>query len=362
MMDPQQEYFDTFGSWMITRLLRDMAQDQAQLKSPLRAFLAQFYEDMLANPGDYAIPAELFKNFFARVTLTPDETAQHEALKAARMRVRKVVFSYLEFLFELGKSGDTVEATGNLQIPSGEFDRLMSTAVKKSKNRNFLNVFERNGLSFVLGESVDVSNLIYPGMPAALVRFSQACGRVKEFDFYLFRRCDFAVFEGKTGPTIMDALNLVPMPFQARVAETDTRLLQMKFKREIFVDGGDMTYRLRYSRKSDQVVYWVRILETFHPDLGHYLRWKLDSDLTERLFLYLEGISPGLSDRVYDGLKPCAHCYPGNCMDRVIVKKNGSSKEACKGEGWNRIGFSQADYEALWIVLGTLNHLVTTNE
>jgi hypothetical protein len=124
------------------------------------------------------------------------------------------------------------------------------------------------------------------------------------------------------------------------------------------VDGGDMTYRLRYSRKSDQVVYWVRILETFHPDLGHYLRWKLDSDLTRQLFLHLDSIAPGLSDRVYDGLKSCAHCYPGNCLDRVMVKKNGFTKEACKGEGWNKIGFSQEDYEALWIVLSVLNQLV----
>jgi hypothetical protein len=48
-------------------------------------------------------------------------------------------------------------------------------------------------------------------------------------------------------------------------------------------------------------------------------------------------------------------------MDRVIVKKNGFTKEACKGEGWNKIGFSQEDYEALWIVLRELNDLVTTN-
>ena len=133
----------------------------------------------------------------------------------------------------------------------------------------------------------------------------------------------------------------------------------MRFKREIFVDGGDMTYRLRYSKKSDQVVYWCRIQETFHADLGHYLRWKLDSDLTPRLFNRLEDIVPGLADQVFQGLKPCAYCFAGNCQDRVLIERGGVAKEVCKGEGWNHIGYTRAHYETLWTVLAALNELVS---
>ena len=172
----------------------------------------------------------------------------------------------------------------DLQLPRAEFDKLAADYAKKAKARHFLTALERSGLSFSPGDPLVVSNSIYPGMPAALAAFSQACARVKDFDFYLFRRCDLAVFDGKTTPDFADALHLAPLPFQREVAETDERLRQMRFKREIFVDGGDMTYRLRYSKKGDLVVYWCRIQETFHADLGHYLRWKLESDLTSRLF------------------------------------------------------------------------------
>lgn len=353
-MEPQQEIFDTFSRWMLTRLRRDLAPNHEPPTSPLVPFFSHLYEDMLANPGAYAIPDEPFVTFFARDTLTPEESAKHESLKAARMRVRKVIYAYLEFLFNLGKAGAPVDAPnqGDLKIPRAAYEKIAADLAKKTKSQHSL------GLSYKPGDPLVVSNNAYPGMPAALATFSQACARVKDFSFYLFRRCDLAVFDGKNAPDFADALNLVPQPFQDHVAETDQRLSQMKFKRQIFVDGSDMTYRLRYSKKSDQVVYWCRIQETFQADLAHYLRWKLDSDLTPRIFDRLDKTVPGLADRMFEGLKPCAHCYAGNCQDRTFVERGGVVKEACKGNGWNRIGYDRADYEALWTVLAAFNELV----
>ena len=357
-MEPQQESFDTFGRWMLTRLRADLAPGREIPAAPLVRFFAGLYDEMLANPSAYFIPTEPFVPFFARVLLTPEESAQHEALKAARMRVRKVVFAYLEFLFKLGQAGASVGS--NLQLPRQEFTKLAGDYARKAKARNFLTALARSGLSFSQGDPLTVSNSIYPGMPAALVPFSQACVQVKDFDFYLFRRCDLAVFDGKTKPDFVDALRLVPQPFQRDVVETDERLQQIRFKREIFVDGGDMTYRLRYSKKGDQVVYWCRIQETFQADLAHYLRWKLESDLTPRLFNRLDETVPGLADRVYAGLKTCAHCYGENCQDRSHVERGGVVKESCKGSGWNHIGYTRSDYEALWKVLGAFNELVAS--
>ena len=365
-MEPGQKSFDTFGSWLLTRLRADLAPEQKTPASPLYPFFTGLYEDMLANPAGYFIPEEPFVPFIARVTLTAEETAQHEALKAARMRVRKVVFAYLEFLFKLGQAGSAVGAPNgvDLLVSRAEFEKLAAEGMKKARSRQFLAALERNGLSFSPGENspddpVVITNSLYPGMPAALGPFSQACAPVKDFDFYLFRRCDLSVFEGKRTPDFADALRFAPQPFQGEVAETDERLQQLKFKREIFVDGGDAGYRVRYNKKGDLVVYWCRIQETFQPDLHHYLRWKLDSDLTPRLFDCLDETAPGLADIVFEGVKQCAHCYDGNCMDRTHIERGGVVREVCKGSGWNHIGYSRLDYERLWTVLVAFNNLVT---
>lgn len=357
-MEPQQESFDTFGRWLVTRLRADLANSHGASASPLRHFFANLYEDMLADPGAYFIPSEPFFTFFASGSLTPEESIQHEVLKAARMRVRKIILAYLEFLLSVGQASVLIDLPNgrNIQLPREVFEKLAANTAKKVKSPHFMTALERSGLSFSVGDPVLVSNSAYPDMPSALATFSQACSGVKDFDFYLFRRCDLAVFEGKTKPDFSDALNLVPQPFRDKVAETDQRLGQMHFKREIFLDSGDLTYRLRYSKKGDLVVYWCRILEAFQADLDHYLRWKLDSDLTRRLFNRLDEISPGLDNLVFTGLKACAHCYP-NCLDRVQVEWKGKVREVCKGSGWNNIGFSRSDYEKLWTVLGAINEL-----
>lgn len=349
-MEPQQTSFDTFSNWMLTRMGADMAACQEVPPPDLHRFFASLYEDMLVNPAAYSIPREPFVTFFARVNLTPEETGQHEDLKAARMRVRKVVFAYLEFIYNLGRlSGWTPDG---LQISRSTFENLTRDLLKKTRNTGAL---DRLGFHFSPEDPVTISNHLFPAMPAALAAFSQACAGIKDFDVYLFRRCDLAVLNGKTGPDFNDGLRLVSPPFQASVRETDQRLLQMRFKREIFVDVHDMDYRIRYSKKGDQIVYWCRIQETFHPDLHHYLRWKLESEITPRLFTALNQAVPGLADEVFAGLKPCAHCYAGKCMDRKIVSWNGVTKEACQGSGWNQIGCEPDDYQKLWIVLQILD-------
>ncbi len=357
-MQPLQQSFDSLSGWMLNRLQMDLAPFQPGAGSDLQRFFAALYADMRANPAAYFIPYEPFVPFIARVFLTREEKATHETLKTARMRVRNPVFAYLEFLFELGKAS-AVQA-GETQLPQATFDKLVSGYSKKAKNKGFLKASERCGLSFSAREGVIViSNSLYPAMPGELAIFSQACAPVKDFDFYLFRRCDLAVFEGKKSPEFTDALRLAPQEFQHEVAETDSRLIQMRCKREIFVDGGDATYRVRYSKKSDQLVYWCYIQETFQLDLHHLLRWRLESDVTPRLLARLEQHPPGLAERVFNGLKTCAHCYE-NCIDRKIVTWNGVTKEACQGSAWNQIGYEHADYANLWLVLETLDTCINT--
>jgi hypothetical protein len=347
MMEPIQTSYDTFSQWILTRLGMDISPNY--IVSPLNRFFVYLYEDMRTEPGVYGIPPEAFAVFFATKAMSAEETTLHEALKAARMRVRKAVFAYLEFLFDLGKGGSPCEV--GLQLARAEFAGLLAKYAKKIKPQVFLAALGRSGLIFSSGDPVVVTNSLFPEMPGALLSFSQACAKVKDFDFALFRRCDLAVLNGKKAPDIADALQMVPQPFRTEVAETDARLRQMGYKREIFIDGGDMTYRLRYNRKSDAVVYWVRILETFHPDLGHFLRWKLESDITPRLFAHLDETKPELAERVFAGLQACRHCYGENCLARAVIERNGVVKEVCKEDGWNQIGFSRADYEALWEVL-----------
>jgi hypothetical protein len=228
----------------------------------------------------------------------------------------------------------------------------------KTRNRRLLTTLERTGLSFSDGDPVVVSNRLYPGMPAELARFSQACARVRNYGFYFFRRCDLAVLDGKTTPDIDAAVHMVPQPFQSDVTETDRRLMQMRFRREMFVANIGSGYGLRYSKKNNQVVYWVHILESYHPDLRHHLYWKFRTDLTPRLLNRLEENIPGLGEQVFEGLKACVQCYSEFCMDRTPIEWNGRDKIVCKNTGWNRIGYEHDAYERLWMVLGTLNELL----
>jgi hypothetical protein len=105
-----------------------------------------------------------------------------------------------EFLRDLGLAGELAHT--DLQLPRAVFDRLVGDYAKKARNRRFLTTLERTGLSFSDSDPVVVSNHLYPGMPAELMVFSQACARVKDYGFYFSRRCDLAVLDGKITPDI----------------------------------------------------------------------------------------------------------------------------------------------------------------
>ena len=352
-MNPHQQNFDTFGRWLVTRLLADMAPAPDTGPTSLYLYFHALYSDMLEDPSGYGIPTEPFVTFFARVTNTPEENAQHEALKAARMRVRKVVLAYIQFLYQLGQSLEQVD--GSFTLPRVVFEKLVSGGTKQAKTKWFLAPLERCGLTFSTEEPVLVSNLKYPGMVGELAAFSHACARVKEYNFHLFRRCDFQVYEGKSSPDFFDAVRIAPPEYRDEIIETDEYLRRLRYRREIFIDEGDMNYRVRYTKKGELGVYWVRIQETFEPDLMHYLRWNLELNQTIRLFELLDQMQPGLSNTVFAGLKPCGRCYGGHCMDRKRVEWGGVVKEACQGSGWNNIGYEREDYERLRVVLDALS-------
>jgi hypothetical protein len=356
-MEPQQQCYDTFARMLLTRQYADMAPCAKHPAPPLYGFFTSLYEDMLTKTDEYHIPSDPFVSFIARVSLTPEETAQHEELKTTLLRVRNPMIAYFEFLRDLGLAGEP--SGSDLRLLRTEFNRLVGECTKKTKNRRFLTTLERTGLSFSDGDPVVISNNLYPVMPAELAIFSHACARLKDYQFYFFRRCDLAVLDGKTTPDIEAVLQVVPQPFQSEVAETDRRLMQMRFKREIFVANVGSTYFLRYNKKNNQVVYWVRIFENWQPDLHHNLYWKFKTDLTPSLLNRLEETAPGLGVQVFERLKACIRCYPVDyCMDRTPIEWNGREKVVCKNTGWNKIGYEHDNYEKLWAVLSTFNELV----
>ncbi len=356
-MEPQQRPFDTLARASLTYQRDDLAPCDQRPEPPLHGFFAHLHDDMLADLAAYRIPADPFVPFILGPQRTTEDTTQHEALKAATMRVRKSFGAYFEFLWGLGLAG--APSGDDLCLPRAEFDRLAGELAKKTRNRQFSATLERCGLSFSLGDPVVVTNRLHAGMPSALITFTHACAQVKDYSFYFFRRCDLEVLQGKTKPDFAAAVRMAPQPFQRDVAETDARLMQMKFKREIFIANYGCVYFVRYSRKNDQVVYWLRILEAYQPDLYHHLYWKFKTDLTPRLLDCLETAAPGLGEQVFDGLKGCIRCYPGDyCMDRTPIAWNGREKIVCKNTGWNKIGYDRADYERLWTVLSTINSLI----
>ena len=354
-MEPSQRAFDTFAQMLITYQIDDLAPCERSPEPSLLRFFRGLYADMLANPSAYNIPTPPFVPFIWRAPL--EEVEKFETLKSTMMRLRNPLNAYVTFLQELGLTG---EADGlNLCLPRATLDQLAGTLTKKTKMKDLLAVMGRSGLIFSGEDPVKVANLMHPGMPAELVEFSRACARVKNNGFYFFRRCDLGVLDGKTQPDIGAALQAVPQPFRVEVAETDECLMHLGFKRDIFVSDCGNTYTVRYNKRSDKVVYWVRIREGWHLDLYHYLYWKWKTDLTSRLFDRLEQIAPGFGKRVFAELKGCTRCYPVDyCMDRTPIEWNGLQKVVCKNFGWTKIGYEPEDYAKLRTVLGAFCELV----
>jgi hypothetical protein len=345
-MNPDQELFATYAQRLLTHLLADMAQP---VQSPPARLLADLYADMQVCPAAYGLPEEPFVPFVARVELTEAESARHEALKAARLKARHAVVAYIQFLFDLAQLAEP--AGSDLRLPRAEFERLAAGAARKAKCKGFLAALARCGLAFAPGDPAVVTYRGDPQLLPALAALGRACAGVKDNALFLFRRADPGVFSGKAGPAIDDALALVPPAYQASAAQTDRRLLALRFKREVWVDDGDVSYSLRYTRKGGLATYIVRIREQFQPELVHHFRWMFETDLTPRLLARLETDCPGLGSELFGALKPCRQCYGAPCMDTRQIEWAGQAKTVCGNTGWKAIGFAPADYQRLWAVL-----------
>ncbi len=301
---------------MLAGLQVDLAPDQMP-SAALHAYFAALYRDMQTNPRIYALPDIPYVPFLESDAHLPGEGKRNESGKGAGLKIRKAVFAYVEFLFQLGQMG--LPEGEHLLIPRAELDKLLSEGANKARSKAFTATMQRCGLAFTADDPVRVSNTLYPGMAARLAPFSAACARTeKHLPMVFFRRCDLAVLNGKSAPAMEAVLHVVPQEYRCDVAETDARLMQMRYKRDIF-PAGCGAYNLRFSRKGGQVVYWARFFEPGYPDLHHFLRWKLDSPLTAALFASLDETAPGLADQVFDGLKTCALCYGEFCMARREV-------------------------------------------
>jgi len=136
-MEPQQRCFDTFARMILTYQYADMAPCEKSATPPLYGFFTNLYEDMLAHPGAYHLPSDPFITYYRplRGTLTPEETAQHEELKATSIRVRKPMIANFEFLRDLGLAGEP--ANTDLQLPRAAFDRLVGDYAKKNEKSPF---------------------------------------------------------------------------------------------------------------------------------------------------------------------------------------------------------------------------------
>jgi hypothetical protein len=356
-----QRTHDSFQSiiqWHIWRLGLDLA-DYTNLSLPGHSDTAgltwyRFYQDFLMDlytiPQAYGISHEQYE------TYVPGDKAQEDRVRASRLRVRKAIeVGYLEFLYQLGQVG---EVDGQmLKVARPFFEQLVAEKTKKTKIKHFTEGFSRLGWKFDVGDNVVVRNLMYPGLLDGLSAFAKECALNSEFGFYFFRRCDLDIFTGKMQPIFNDALRLAPESMQTDLKGTDRLLLENNFKREIFVADAGAGYRLRYSKKHGKIVYWCRVMNSYQSDLNHNLRWEINSVVTPMLFRYLSTNKPDLDERIFKGIKKCAHCYEP-CMARAIIKRNGQEIECCQEAGWEISGASPADIDDLRTVICILVDLV----
>ncbi len=369
----QHEPFQSISQWYAWRLGLDLTESSeplimGQLQSkaeeatfgplPLRQFFMDFLADLYTHPQAYALPGEPYEAFTENRIRSKVDNEKQDRIRAIRLKTRKAFEDGLfDFLYQVGQVS---ELDGQvLKVSRLAFDQLMNEKVKKTKNKAFLQGFERMGFSFGIGnEDVDIHQEKHPGMLAALSMFAKTCSTIKEYGFYFFRRCDFGIFAQKRLPEFEDAMRLVSDPQKDEVYKTDAFLREHNFKREIFVADASAGYRLRYNKKSDRVVYWCRFMSWFSPDLHHNLRWDFDSDQTPGLFSWLGETNPILAERIFDGIKKCEHCY-ANCMARVTIVQDGRQQECCSEAGWDTIGESPSDFEHLRLVIGMLDDLAS---
>jgi hypothetical protein len=368
----QPTTFKTVGQWHTWQIILDLAEYHPALPPTLPAgeaepyqrgqlALYRFFQDLLADlyahPEAYGVPEEAYVAY--------DETPQgkdqalEDRIRAQRLKVRKVIdLGLLDFLYQVGQAG--VVAGQTLQVSRSFYDQLLAEKMKKAKTTAFLQRFAQLGLSIQVGSAaVCFTNALYPGVLAILADFARACAQIKKEGFYYFRRCDLQVLAGKSQPAFEDALHLAPEALRGEVAATDALLRARKFKREILIsEAGGAGYRLRYSKKGDQIVYWCRLRNWLNPDLHHNLRWEFGGSLSPRLFVRLDECAPGLSAQVLAGIRKCDHCFE-NCMAISRLEYQGAFYECCREAGWDQIGVGPAEFENLRLVTGLLDDLLS---
>jgi hypothetical protein len=351
-----QKQFQSLGQWQAWRLGIDLAEfaesgtlEQRMGQADLHAFFRCLYTALYEHPEAFGAPEKPYEGYRER---SKEEEEEHHARNLA---LRKVIEDgMLEFLYQVGQAG---EIDGQkLRLSSVDYDRLLKEKIKKAKTDKFLKGLEEAGLSLIKEKDGEViTSSPYSNLPAALGRFAKACGQNKEFGYTFFRRCDFGVFSGKEKPGIEDALRLVEPETWNEIIQTDTMLRERKYKQAFFTGHVQSGYRLRYSKKGDKIVYWLRVRNWSDLALDHSLRWPLETDLTQRLFAALDATQPGLSEQVFSGIRKCQHCYEP-CLARKIVEYVGEKYECCGEACWNQIGTSPTDYEILWSVIEAIEN------
>ncbi len=378
--DAQIENYATFSEWLIAHLRIDLAPfhpvvpaDQAanlaadlaglsglapeafqQAEADYHQFFCTLLDDMAHNPAAYGLPQEAFLPFLPEYSQPASQAVKQQAdcIRARRLKARKAVNSGLDFVYQLGLIG-TLDGW-ELRVDKNALQALVEEKRRVSKLKSFLPAFERCGFAFTdLDGAARVANTKFPHMLPALAGFSRECARNKDFGQYFFRRCDFRLFVGANQPGFDDALRLVPGVVQPGVDETDRLLARLKFKREVMVGAAGEGYRVRYSKKGGQRVYWCRIRTPDLPVFYHHLRWDLGGEVTPRLFERLEARQPGLSERVFAGIKWCLGCYE-NCQARAQVAWEGQPVACCTEVGWE---VGAEDFGTLQTVLNVLEEI-----
>ncbi len=363
--------FQSTSQWHAWRLGLDLAkyvdstppgipEEQAAGFRARHQALYQYFQDLLAdlyeNPQAYGLPEQPYEAFIESRLRMQEDQEEKKRVMAARLKARKALETgILDFLYQIGLAG--IPDGQDLRLERIFYTQLVAQKAKKGGIKGFGNGFERLGLTFTGSDPVIVSNPQYPGMLPGLVTFSKACADNKDYGWYFFRRCDLGILGGKRLPDLEDGLHLAPTGLCDEIRKTDRLLTDRKYKREILVGDANAGFRLRYSKKSNQVVYWVRFMSWSSPDFDHNLRWDHKSDLMKRLFVKLDEGRPDLADRIFEGIKKCEYDYE-NCMARVVLERYGQSLDCCSEAGWDTIGKTPGEMEDLRFVLGVLNELL----
>lgn len=112
-------------------------------------------------------------------------------------------------------------------------------------------------------------------------------------------------------------------------------------------------YSPRYNKRSNQVVYWVRILESWHPALHHYLYWTLKTGLAQRLLDRLEDTLAGLGECVFAGLNKKLLC--GSDLGSSTSSTCSVPDDWCRASGKARtpiqLGVRSHDHSTGWASL-----------